>query len=343
MRALCCADLHVKSNDLPRGTQLLRDIKNLCVSNELTMCFIIGDLLHEKDRFTIHCLNAVRKCLEEFKAEGITVYWIRGNHEVPLTSTPSKTIMPMYRHLAKIVVTPEILRGEDYCIYMLPWYTAELFRNYCNQLAQATYQDRTKTRILMAHIGLAEGVTNLGGFQVSQPIRLTDLHPESYHLTLLGDYHVFQKVSKGVYYLGAPISHQFGDDHLGKVWILDTDSREIEPVSLPSKFPKYATYEVELDETGETLATAPMVDPDDINRFKCHISAANIVRNLYRHLNPVIETYGASSPDMEQRRISSESGEADVLREWLKQRGWLETHYKTAMKYLDKGRERVES
>lgn len=343
MRALCCADLHVKSNDLPRGTRLLRDLKDLCVTHELPFCFVIGDLLHEKDRFTIGCLNEVRKCLEEFKDAGIVVYWIRGNHEVPLSSRPTQTIMPMYRHVVQIIDTPEILRGDDYAIYMLPWYSTEVYRKYCQQMAQASYVDRTKTRILLTHIGIAEGVTNLSGYQVAQPIRLTDLHPENYHLTLMGDYHVFQQVSKNVFYLGAPISHQFGDDHLGRVWILDTDTREIEPVPLPSKYPRYITHEVELDETGETLESAPIVDPEDFNRFKCHISAANIVRNLYRHVNPIIETYGSSSPDLEQRRISSESSEADVLKEWLKQRGWVDTHYKTAMTYLAKGREKVES
>lgn len=334
MRALVCADLHIASKHLDRGIELLRQLKDLANLNNLDAIFVLGDFLDEKDKHSLSLSLAVHKMLKSIKAEKMPLYWIRGNHELPYANRPNHSIIHMFSEVCHVVSTPQIVSGKDYSLYLLPWFPADKFITAAKTLSRSTYESTGKNRFLLAHVGLDQTKVNTSDLRISSGVGLKDLCLDNYHLCLLGDIHLHQQVAKNCYYLGAPISHHFGDEHQNRVWVLDTDLRAIEPLPLLTEFPKYATYQV--DDPSHPIVG---FNPQDFNRIECHANLRAALSIRYGK-EVVFKTTGNTIPEV-ARRVLAGATEEDILKEYLTPRNWMSTHYDLAVKYLNQAKDRM--
>lgn len=328
-RILVTADWHINSNRLERGFGLARSVMATALLHQITHVFVVGDLLDEKERYSLDLLAGLAGIFEEYADAGLDLYWIRGNHEVPLSSRPTHTIMKVFRNLCWTVDTASVVEvGDDLSVFCLPWYPAEMFKERSKNLAHKTTTHKGRAHLLLAHVGLSEGELE-GGFRIEQPIQLCDLHCDNYHQVWLGDYHKHQKVGPRAYYCGVPISHRHGEENPNRVWVFDSVLRRAEPVDLAVKFPGHVTYTIESrDDLPRDF------DPNQINKIKCHVNDVAELRKRFGR-EVVYETHGSSLPEV-ARRVTDQSSYEHVLGEFLKSKGWEKTHSAEAMKYLKK-------
>lgn len=327
------ADWQIASSRVDRGVALINSVRKAALQEGATAVFVIGDLLDEKERHSIDCLTGVSEAFRQYAEDGVDLYWIRGNHEVPISSQPHRTIMSVYSDTVNTIIKPQVLRFDDVAVYCLPWYPPTRFKKYCDWAAKETHLDQTKTRLLLAHVGLNEG-TFESGVVKQQPVSVTDLHIENYHFVALGDYHTHQKIAPRTYYVGTPISHRFGEENPNRVWLFDTEIKTWNPVKLPDTFPGHFTWEV------EKLEDVKNIDVTQINKIRCNIKDVRELRKLYGGPTTIFETYADNDPK-HRRRISSQHSDKEILKEFLQQKGWEATHGEYAYSYLKRAQRRV--
>lgn len=334
MRILVTADWHLNSNRLERGLGLARSVLATSIANHVKHVFVVGDLLDEKERYSLDLLAGLARVFEEYIEAEVELYWIRGNHEVPLSSRPTHTIMKVFRNLCWTVDVASVVEvGEDLSVFCLPWYPTEMFKERSKNLAHKTLAHKGKTRLLLAHVGLNEGELE-GGYRIDQPIQLCDLHCDNYHQVWLGDYHKHQKVGPRAYYCGVPISHRHGEENSNRVWIFDSVLRKADPVDLITKFPGHVTYVI-----NDRNDIPTDFDPSQINKIKCHVNDVAELRKLFGS-DVVYETHGSSLPEV-TRRVTDGSNTMHILQEFLKSKGWEKSHSSEAVKYLKKVKART--
>ena len=155
MKILITADWHLNSNRLDRGLGLARSVLATSIANHVKHVFVVGDLLDEKERYSLDLLAGLTRVFEEYIEADVELYWIRGNHEVPLSSRPTHTIMKVFRNLCWTVDVASVVEvGEDLSVFCLPWYPTEMFKERSKNLAHKTLAHKGKTRLLLAHVGI---------------------------------------------------------------------------------------------------------------------------------------------------------------------------------------------
>lgn len=252
-RYLVASDLHI-SDQVTQGRSRLQDGVRLLLEVFRTAkrerCFeviLAGDVVHQKNRFALSTWLAVQEAL---RLTGMRVWWLRGNHETP---TPSDILNTPIRLMSAPHVETVLGRyvvdadpAADCVLAFLPWFEGE---DYLLELAHLKEEVRPyKKRILISHIGVQGGVVSGSNFSPASRVTLKDLNPSFWTFVLLGDYHKHQKLAPNVMYLGAPVSHCFGDDHHGFVWVLDTDAMTVKKAMLGETFPQFFTAGVFTDE-----------------------------------------------------------------------------------------------
>lgn len=337
MKIILTADWQISSSRLQRGLDLISSVRKTALREEVSDVFVIGDLLDDKERHTIDCLLGVAQEFRKYREDGVTLYWIRGNHEVPVASQPHRTIMDVFSDTCHTIIKPQVLRFEDeVAVYCLPWYPPKRFKSYCDWAAKETFTDKDKCRIFLGHIGLNEGVFDSGTHK-EQPTSLKDLHIDNYHWVALGDYHTHQKLAPRTYYVGTPISHRFGEENPNRVWVFDTEVRGWKSCALVDSFPGHFTWDV------KSYEDLKSIDLSQINKIRCAVQDAPELRRKYAGHNIIWETYGtaAVTPIGGRSRVTSDHTDKQILKQFLANKGWEETHGELAFKYLKAAQRRI--
>jgi len=325
---LVCADIHCRNK--PEGMlflyrRLMRTVTKTAINEGCRFVFHVGDLLHEKHCTLVELLIMLYGEFEYARSQGVTWVLIPGNHDMPQKDKPMLTILHMFRRVAMVYLKPRVLKAKGWSIYLQPWRLADEFKRNCTEMAKAAKLDENPFRLQLAHIGLAEGVmSDSNSYRVPSPVRVSDLYPNLYTLTLCGDYHSTQQLHDRLWYMGAPIAHMFGDNPSQGVWIVNMDTGHARQEELPGEWPHFIT---------RTLITKEDLDLNPSWQYKLRVSPE---MKAYYSLhygdvaNVKIESIaGAAERVPGSRRLEgvSEGDTRKVLQIWLQKKGYLEDEY----------------
>lgn len=326
MRFLICADYHCRNR--PEGAlylyrRLLRTTTIKAIHTGCNFIFHVGDIIHEKHCVLVELLLMLYQEFEWARQQNITWVLIPGNHDMPDKSKPAQTILGLFKRVAQVYVNPRILRGDGWTIYLQPFRLPEAFKRNCAELAKAARSDDNPFRLQLAHIGLAEGVmSESNSYRVPSPIRVADLYPQHYTLTMCGDYHSTQQLHDRLWYIGAPIAHMHGDVPNQGVWVVDTATKAVDQVELPGSWPEFITKT--LDKREELL-----INPDFHYKLKVSAEMKPFYQLQYGDLpNVKIETVaGQVNPGARRLEGVGENDTRKILKIWLEKKGYLDEQY----------------
>lgn len=283
MRFIATADLQISDRTvygrprLPIFKNLLDDLDLLCQRHKVRHLFLLGDVLDQKNHHPREVLLLVYRWLQTMQKRKVAVWWLRGNHESPSRTEPEESVVLLYANMCRVINRPEVTMVEDTLFTFLPWYPVETFVDESHRLALRVHEETFPGRkVLLSHVALKEGRVSEQGMKVQTKVGFADLYPEFYDMVLLGDYHAHQFLGDRVVYLGAPIPHTFGDWGIEGPWLIDTEELSMEPLCLPSTYPRFCRYEVHKLED-----RLPDYDPRDYNQIRTLPSLIGKVKQCY--------------------------------------------------------------
>lgn len=251
MKFLAFGDYHLRDGfilgrpRLPVGERLLYDVWKHAALRGVKHVICAGDFLDKKNNPPLEVLLTLHRALKQAKEVlGLTVWWLRGNHETPDREAPNTSVMHLFADVAEIISTERVAVIDGTIFYFLPWYPEREFIRKAEQMATLAAADSRKAQVLIAHVGLNEGRTSASNIQLPTKVSVRHLHPDRYDLVLLGDYHMHQQVAENAFYLGAPIPHTFGDEGCRGIWLVDTDDVSMESLAPISPVPRFNQWTV---------------------------------------------------------------------------------------------------
>lgn len=333
MRFLVTADWHCRNK--PDGMlgiyrQGLRSTTQAALQNGCPYVLFAGDLIHERHCFIIELLLMIYEELAWAKSQGVTWVLIPGNHDIPAKHHPQNSVLGLLQGVAKVYLTPQVLRGDGYTIYLSPWRLGERFKKMQTDWIPIVRADDSPFKLHLAHIGLLEGrFSPSNTYRADQPVRLSDMRPELYTMTLCGDYHMTQQLHDRLWYVGAPIAHMHGDQQDQGVWLVDTRTRDIRQIPLPGDWPQFIsltpTSELKLD-----------LSPRKFYQIHCSPELQPYYFKTYgKAINVKLQRIPRQEERKGGRRLDgvAEGDDEEVLQVWLAQRNL------THPKYLELGLE----
>lgn len=348
MRALASGDLHLKlgpTNEKKTGQQLL-DSMFKTAKREGCDCIIInGDLWDEKHGVNYDILMMIKEWFLKV-SQSLTIYYVRGNHEVSIKSLPEQSLVELFSNLRPnihVINKPQhlFLPHCQTAIWFVPWYPPEEWIGLCKFAAEQSRNTQwASKRILFSHIGLSEGaVSPSNTYTVNQKTRVEHLHTECYNLVLLSDYHIRQRLNARAEYMGCPIPLTHGDVPDQGVWVIDCNfpSLVITNVMLKGQelFPRYKTYELS---TPSEIATL-FDNPNNYLRIKVPRELLGIAQQRFQGYQRWTVTAKSDSSKVaiiDYGRMSKiqENETEKILDIWIKERGLDQHHRALAIHYL---------
>lgn len=322
MRVLACADIHARNK--PEGAlstyrRLMRAITQTAIANDCKVVIHAGDLIHEKHATLVDLIIMLFQELHWARSKGVSWVLFPGNHDIPAKHRPMQSILYVFCKVAYIYLSPKKLSGKGWSYYLNPWRLPEEFKRNSKELAKLAKIDNNPFKVQFGHIGLAEGVMSpSNSYRAPSAVRVPDLYPGEYSMTLLGDYHSTQELHQRLYYMGAPIAHMQGDVSNQGVWIIDPETTYIQQQPLSGEWPEFHT--LNLHEKHELV-----ILPKDHYKLRVTSEVAAYYNLKYGQLSNVkVEEVTNSLLDVPTARRLQGIAEGDhtsVLRIWLKKKG----------------------
>jgi len=224
---------------------VLDNVAKYCIDNNIKVMIIGGDTLHGKS--IIHAI-AQDIMLDYFEhwSDLIRFYVIDGNHDLsgkghkvvsalkPLKNMPNLTWIPFNESL------------QIGNVLLVPYGPGMIDTIKSN-----------KSKVLISHFGLNEGVLN-SGISIVSDLSLKDLVGK-YELVLLGHYHKPQDIIRNdisLYYVGSPIQLDWGEKNDVKRFLV-VDSETLEVESIPTEgYRKHIELDVTNSNKQEVLQLA---------------------------------------------------------------------------------------
>lgn len=299
MKLAMMADIHCHpfpefSTLLPNGmNSRLADIlscfdsmREHCLENGITDVLLLGDIFHVRGRIETTVYNAVYRTLKKFPDQGINLMMMVGNHDQAVKDGEEHALEP-FKEFAKVIDKPQLIRLDGLYVWAIPyihdpellkkeiqrgkWELHEMFSDN-----PGSWEEHGCPKQLMAlHTGLDGAGVGSINYIMKEPLTLEDIQPDDWDWVAMGHYHKPQFLADNVFYIGAPIQHNFGDEGDPRGFmVLDTDSTD-EPVSffdLTDIQPKFRTIEIDHPSDLEGL----QLDPKDYHRFQIRTQLVDV-------------------------------------------------------------------
>jgi DNA repair exonuclease SbcCD nuclease subunit len=327
VKFLVCQDIHARNK--PEGMlalyrRLIRSISVKAIAEGCPYILFGGDLIHEKHAVLVELLIMLFMEFAWARKNGVNWILIPGNHDIPAKHTPTTSILYIFSKVAFVYLRPKRLKGPGWSVYLNPWRLPGEFKKNSAGLAKLARSDDAPFKLQIAHIGLAEGVMSpSNSYRVPSPVRVPDLYPEQYTMTILGDYHSQQQLHHKLMYGGAPIAHIHGDVPNQGVWVVDTKNSTFTQVDLPGEWPEFIT--MNLDKKQDLF-----LEPKNHYRLRVVSEMWPYYNLKYGALpNVKVEEVAQLVAQPTARRLEgvNEGDLRTVLQIWLKQKGFLDPEY----------------
>lgn len=233
------------SQRLDNIVDTLGAMQDFCVSTNIPVLLIAGDLFNIRGKIVTIVYNAIYTKIKEICSKGINVIILSGNHDESgngedivsslhgLQDIPNVQIV---ESLSTIYVTHDEEVVRIVCVPYMK--NTEKVINYINSI-----EPEDTPTVLMAHLGVTGGFVGSNNYPLSEAFSPKDLRPDFFKYVILGHFHKRQIFSgyPNMFYCGAPIQHSFNDEGEDKgVYVLDTRKR-CDVKFVPIENPKFHT------------------------------------------------------------------------------------------------------
>ena len=257
MKFAFIADIHLskyaqdkreETSNLPERLHSIKsalyEVADYCKRNNIHVMIIGGDILHGKSIIYAIAQDIMLQFFEDFN-NAIQFYVIDGNHDL---SGKGEDVVSALRPLANIHGVEWINHTNKHRVIQPE---GIMFIPYSHDVAQDVKS--AKSRILISHFGLSEGVLN-SGMSIIQDISVKDLIGK-YELVLLGHYHKPQYINRSdiqLYYVGSLIQLSWGEKGEEKRFlVVETDTLKVDSIPI-TQYRKH----IEIEITPDTKAAA---------------------------------------------------------------------------------------
>lgn len=256
MKFVFTADIHLSryaqdkvdsESNLPERLHSIREsLDNMgeyCYENDIPMVIIGGDIMHSKSIIYSIAQELMLDFFDQY--EDLEFIVIDGNHDLSGKGADAISSLRSLHQVQNVIwVTGHPLVYQD--ITCIPY-----SYNVVSQVKE------TKSKVLVSHFGLSEGVLS-SGISIVSDIKLKDL-VGNYELVLLGHYHKPQEIITDniqLYYAGSPIQLDWGEKGEEKRFlVVDTDDLSVE--SIPTAgYKKHVELEINSKNKDEVFRLA---------------------------------------------------------------------------------------
>jgi len=199
------------------------------LENDIKHIIHLGDYYDNRKTINFKALHHNRKIfLEPMRKHGITMDIIPGNHDVYYKNTNElnalKELQGHYMNEVNLVMKPTVMNYEGTDIALVPWINPE------NEEDTLEFLANCKADIVGAHL-------ELKGFEMSKGMPCQEgmdkKHFDRFEMVLTGHFHA-KSTQENIYYLGSQMEFFWNDCNDAKYFhILDTETRELEPIRNP--------------------------------------------------------------------------------------------------------------
>lgn len=256
-RLLFFADLHIgdfrefntNGNRLKRCLDALESVFECAIAKKCDAIIDCGDLLEEKNHIDFRAYNPVIDLFEQYYGDWFSktppMFSLVGNHNMPgPTAEESSNLRPLARYIT-VVDTPQLVEVGNVLLGFIPYRRAveDWIKNYQHISTDAAARDNVQMKILVGHQELRGAVTGthryVAGDSGVDPFQLTN---SPWTWNIFGHYHKFQYLAHNVFYCGATLQQEFGEEGNPQgFWIFDSTVNQWEWVAID--FPCFFTID----------------------------------------------------------------------------------------------------
>jgi len=329
MRFAFTADIHLSryaqdkledTTNLPERLHSIKDalysMGEYCISNDIGIAVIGGDLLHGKSIIYALAQDIMLEYFSDFN-DKLFFYVIDGNHDL---SGKGANVVSALKTLNTRTNVQWI--GTNHSTFQ---FENILFVPYSNEVVSLVKSNRAD--ILISHFGLNEGMLN-SGISIVADLKLKDL-ASRYKLVLLGHYHKPQEIigdEFSLYYVGSPIQLDWGEKGDEKRFlVVNSDTLDVQ--SIPTTgYRKHVELEITTETKNEIIEVAKQAQKDG---HHVKIIRRDNVNGLgdFRVIDKV-------EKDITDRGITSSMSQEEILKRYIEIK---EIPEKDRSKYLNEG------
>ncbi len=277
----------------------LHEVGDYCRAHEIEFIVIGGDVYHNKSLVYTIAQELMLNYFEEYG--DIQFFLVDGNHDL---SGKGENVVSALRSAANCknvqwINQPTRLSPEIVCI------------PYSHDIANQVLTNKSK--ILISHFGLSEGILN-SGMSIVSDLSAKDLI-QRYELVLLGHYHKPQEIIRDnfqLYYVGSLIQLDWGEkDDEKRFLVVDSDTLSVSSVPI-SHYKRH--IEIEIDSSNREQALA------DIRKCKGeghHIKVILKERVDLESLEDDVRVVDKTEIDVTDRGITSSMSDEDIHKKYL--------------------------
>lgn len=335
MRAILFSDLHNNNRAIlgrarqPVYLDVLGQIYNYARKYHCSRVISLGDTFDSRYNISIEVLcnfyNFVSSNLD------IQLILLPGNHEYPDKNNTAKTILYLFKDIAKVILTPATLETANNIL--MPWRSSE---QYLKELREFV-RGRTIPTYLFSHITLKEGRVSEGRMLSSSKIGKEDLYDiYPFQGVYLGDVHKAQIVDdRGCFYLGSAVATEFGEENEGcYLW------EEGKITRLPLQAPRFRVYEGKADDHNKPIALENY-KTEDYNKIYAPANLCSWYKEKYPEAQ-VIEVHQEKSLEKTAMRLNQAEELPELLRQYLTSKGPVDEYtLQRGVRLIDRLKETV--
>ena len=192
--------------------KVFRSAADYAEENDCESIFILGDLFHDRGFIEVPVYNGVYQLLKETAGRGIRVHIFPGNHDCldlrAMHIEKNLHSLFMFEKIAYIHEKPTLVQTSYFPVAVVP------YSNSGREVLAVTERMADKMsgdiRPVMFHHSFNEAVTGPAEWCMPHALDAKDLS-EKYTHKFSGHYHLHQKVTGNLWYIGTPIQHNFGE------------------------------------------------------------------------------------------------------------------------------------
>lgn len=188
--------------------------KDLEKDKDIDQVVILGDITHEHGRLTPPVLQAVNNALYALNFAGMAVTLIDGNHDMDasgLSINDAFVNEDEENRIEACHVAMRVFWSYPVAVHAIPFCSVEETRLAFEEIERDAKQFPNDAGSVVLMHGHFDGAKH-GAHEFQPPggISPSDI-PDCVQLVISGHYHMYQKLTEKLLYIGAPFQHDFGE------------------------------------------------------------------------------------------------------------------------------------
>jgi DNA repair exonuclease SbcCD nuclease subunit len=214
------SDLHIHdhgkdSRRIEDALKVLSWIKAEAIARGIKKIFFLGDWFHSRSYLYPEVVAKTYEVLLDFKASGIDMTLLVGNHDMPYRDTTKENSLTAFKSIVDVVDEPAIYEGKNFDFYLMPYVENPqkllwgIDKMLSGQEDSRNTSPCTKPRVLLAHLDINSALqsSRMACTQGIDP----DLLTQKFDMIVTGHYHINQTLRDKIYYIGSPYQQEFGE------------------------------------------------------------------------------------------------------------------------------------